>query len=146
MSDLEDERRRLREGAGDAEPPGELDQLDLRAADPGRALERVREVLDVVLAHGDGAWPDLDEWKRLLPRWFVDACVDDREIQNCVLDRWSLRAWLHWLQPSERKWRWWDASVGPDGALTLRLLVQERPYLRGSLDWLLKTAGASLPD
>lgn len=143
---MEEERRRLGEGAAGLEPPGELDSLDVRAADPAATLERVREVLDVVVAHGEGGWPEVDEWKRLLPAWFVAACVDDREVQECVLDRWSLRAWLHWLQPDQRHWRWWDAEPAGDGTLRVRLLVLSRPYLRGSLDWLLKVSGAELPE
>jgi hypothetical protein len=103
------------------------------------ALRRVREVLQVVLSRSQAEWPDIDEWKRALPSWFVDSCVDDVELRDCVIDKWSLRAWLYWFQPGARKWRWWDAEVG-DGRLEVRVVVLERPYLRGALEWLLKVA------
>ena len=142
---MEEERRRLGEGAAGQEPPGELDSLEVRAADPAATLGRVREVLDVVVAHGEGGWPEVDEGKGRLPAWVVATCVDDRELQECVLDRWSLRAWLYWRQPDQRHWRWWDAEpAGPDGTLRIRLLVLSRPYLRGSLDWLLTVSGGEL--
>jgi hypothetical protein len=142
VSSLDEERRRLHEGAAGLEPHGELDELEMEAGDAGRRLERVREVLTVVLDHSEGAWPGVDEWKRLLPGWFVAACVDDRELRDCVLDRWSIRSWAYWLQPDQRRWRWWDACTSDGGRLRIQLLVLERPYLRGSLDWLLEVAGA----
>ena len=69
----------------------------------GRALARVREVLEIVLERSQGEWPPLEEWKRVLPGWFVAACVDDAEVRDCVIDRWSLRAWIYWFQPGLRK-------------------------------------------
>lgn len=105
------------------------------------ALGRVREVLQPVFARSAGEWPGLDQWKQALPAWFLDACVDDAEIRDCVVDRWSLRAWVYWFQPGLRKWRWWDAR--PDGGrLQVTLVVLERPYLRGALEWLLGVAAA----
>jgi hypothetical protein len=111
------------------------------------ALRRVREVLEPVLSVGArlaspshaSPWPGLDEWRRALPSWFVEACVDDAELRDCVVDKWSLRAWIYWFQPGTRKWRWWDATPTAD-RLEVQVLVLERPYLRGSLEWLLKVA------
>ena len=137
-----DELRNLLEGSGDETPPGELDGLSAGcAAECEAALRRVKEVLQVVLSRSEAEWPDLDEWKRVLPSWFVDSCVDDVQLRDCVIDRWSLRAWLHWFQPGVRKWRWWDAEVR-DGRLEVQVVVLERPYLRGALEWLLKVAAS----
>jgi hypothetical protein len=96
-------------------------------------------VLGAVLEHAQGEWPGLDAWRRHLPAWFVAACVDDAEVRDCVLDRWSLRAWIYWFQPERRRWRWWDAGA-EEGRLRVTILVLERPYLRGALEWLLKVA------
>lgn len=137
-----DERRHLAEGAGGEVPPGALDVIEVEAAGgAARALDRVREALTPVLEHQEGAWPSLDEWKALLPAWFVEACVDDRQVRDCVLDRWSLRAWLHWLQPDQRQWRWWDAEVLDGTHLRVRLAPLSDPYLKGSVNWLLAVAG-----
>jgi hypothetical protein len=134
------ELRRLREGA-DGTPSGDTDVVE--AAGGSRALERVREVLEAVLsrAAAGGEWPDVDEWRRLLPAWFVEACVDDAEVRDCVVDKWSLRAWVYWFQPQQRRWRWWDARVDGD-RIAVTLLVEQRPYLRGALEWLLKVAAS----
>jgi hypothetical protein len=112
-------------------------------ADPEGSLARVREVLTVVLRRASAAaqWPSVEEWKRTLPAWFVATCVDDVELRDCVIDKWSLRAWTYWFQPELRKWRWWDAAV-EEGRLRVRVQVLERPYLRGALEWLLEAACA----
>ena len=133
-----EELRHIREGAAGEAPPGELDTLE--APGDEAALARAREVLEAVAARApDGEWPGVDEWRSLLPAWFVAACVDDAEVRDCVLDRWSLRAWTYWFQPGLRHWRWWDARV-EDGRMVVELLVVQRPYLRGALEWLLKVA------
>jgi hypothetical protein len=100
----------------------------------------VREVLEVVLERPEGDWPELDEWKRALPGWFLAACVDDAEVRDCVIDRWSLRAWIYWFQPELRKWRWWSGDPS-ETALRVTVLVLQRPYLRGALEWLVSVAG-----
>src|SRR5262249_11524626 len=112
------------------------------AAGGAGALARAREVLEVVIGRAaeGGEWPAVGEWSALLPAWFVGACVDDAQVRDCVLDKWSLRAWTYWFEPGLRKWRWWDATV-QDDRLVVSLLVLQRPYLRGALEWLLKVAG-----
>jgi hypothetical protein len=110
-------------------------------AEPVR--ERVVEVLDAVFAPRT-RWPTLDEWKDILPRWFVDSCSDDVTVVNCVIDRWSLRAWIYWFQPEQR--RWTPAGVTGAGDL-LRIDVEptgQGSLLLGSLEWLLKVAGGRL--
>ena len=107
---LAEELDRLCAGPGDQPPPGELDSLEREYAGGADAvLRRIREVLEVVFSRSAGDWPDLEEWRRSLPAWFVDCCVDDVQLRDCVVDRWSLRAWVHWFQPGTRTWRWWDA-------------------------------------
>ncbi len=135
-----DELRHLREGAGGAPAPGELDELQAECPNgAGQALARIRQVLERVIERSTGEWPGLEEWKAILPAWFVESCVDDVQVRDCVIDRWSLRAWIYWFQPGQRRWRWWDASPG-ERSLGVRILVLERPYLRGALEWLLKVS------
>ena len=133
-----EELRHIREGAGGQAPPGELDTLEAPGGEG--ALARARQVLEAVVGRDDGGgWPAASEWARLLPAWFVAACVDDSEVRDCVLDRWSLRAWTYWFQADHRQWRWWDARV-VDGRVVVDVLVLRRPYLRGALEWLLQVA------
>jgi hypothetical protein len=122
-----EELRHVRgEEAGDAPPPDhQLDEVVVRGGE--NALARAREVMSAVL-NGDP-----------LPAWFTEQCTDDTAVQTCTLDRWSLRAWRFWLEPDNRRWWWWSAEVD-SGEIRFRALVRSKPYLRGSLDWLLKAA------
>ena len=103
----------------------ELDELTF----PGspEALDRAREVMTAVLT------------SEPLPGWFVDQCFDDAATQTCNLERWSLRAWKFWLAPENRRWWWWDAQPA-GGQIKFAALVSNKPYLRGSLDWLFKAS------
>jgi hypothetical protein len=133
-----EELRHIREGAGAEARPAELDTVPAPGGEA--ALARTREVMAAVVGrHPNGEWPAVAEWRSLLPEWFVAACVDDAEVRDCVLDKWSLRAWTYWFQPGLRQWRWWDARV-EDGQVVVELLVLQRPYLRGALEWLLQVA------
>ncbi len=114
---------------------------DCPSPPPEQVLARLREVLGPVVAAPD-PWPSPDGWREILPRWFTDACSDDERVTTCVLDRWSLRAWIWWFQPAQRRWLWWDAEIA-GGELRIRLLpTGAGSLLLGSLEWLLKVAGA----
>jgi len=138
----EEELRHVQEGARGQPAPGETDVIESTGG--AAALDRTRQVLTAVLQHAaaGGEWPGTDEWRRLLPAWFTAGCVDDAEVRDCVVDRWSLRAWIYWFQPELRKWRWWDAHA-VDDRVVVTLQVLGRPYLRGALEWLLKVAGGA---
>ena len=138
------ELRRLLEGPAPGErPPAE--PVTVRAACPAgvdEVLERTRGVLRHV-ADPPRPWPDTDGWRAILPRWFTDACSDDERVTSCVLDRWSLRAWIWWFQPDQRRWLWWDAETAGD-ELRIRLVpTGTGSLLLGSIEWLLKVAGAA---
>ena len=138
------EQRRLESGPA----PGERAPADLvtltavcTASQPPEVLTRVREVLRPALA-APAPWPSPDGWRELLPAWFTAACSDDERVTTCVLDRWSLRAWIWWFQPEQRRWLWWDAQVEGD-ELRIRLVPTGMgSLLLGSLEWLLRVAGA----
>lgn len=107
----------------------------------GDVLAKVRQVLARVI-DAPKPWPSTDGWREILPAWFVEACSDDERVTTCVLDKWSLRAWVWWFQPEQRRWLWWDATE--DGtALTIRVIpTGQGSLLLGTLEWLLKAAGA----
>jgi hypothetical protein len=105
-----------------------IETLIAAAPDGGDVLAaRLREVLEPVFAPRP-RWPSLEEWREILPAWFVDACSDDVHVTNCVIDRWSLRAWIYWFQPEQR--RWTPRALRPDGQ---RLAIEIEPTGQGSL-------------
>ncbi len=116
--------------------------------------------MTAVLADRSDEWPTSEAWKSILPGWFVDACADEMS-QSEALDwldwwrglppqeqriaeeerRWALADWLHWLQPDERQWFWWDAAIEGKNRLRLDVEVSGWPAALGALEWLLRVAG-----
>jgi hypothetical protein len=129
--------------------------------DSDRVGERAREVLRVVLSQAHRQWPELSEWRRLLPSWFVESAAPEQspeevsqwlswwrslpaEEQSRVTREkpWTLADWLYWLEPAERQWFWWDASVEDSDTLKVVAQVVGWPAPLGALGWLLRAAGA----
>ena len=113
------------------------------AAPAGAVLARVRDVIAVVTPP-PRPWPSLDEWRQRLPAWFGVACSDDVQISTCVVDKWSLRAWVWWFQPEQRRWEWADGRA-EDGTVVIGVVpTGNGSLLLGALDWLLEAAGAEV--
>lgn len=159
-----DERRHLdagpRPGEG-FEGVGQVDVVAVCGDDAAPVLQRARRVLGIVIDHQDGKWPTTGEWRSLLPGWFVEACAEERsreeaeawlawwkalpaDQQAAVLRerRWSLANWLFFLEPDERQWFWWSATVEAPDRLRVTVEVAGWPAPLGALEWLLRAAGA----
>ena len=158
-----EEQRHVEHGPRTDERPGGSGTIEVVAEclnDPKVVLDRSRQVLRQVLANSTTSWPTLEEWRQILPEWFVDACAPEQSVeenerwlqwwrslppgekaQAANERRWTLPDWLFWMEPSERQWFWWDARV--DGS-TLRVIVEVpgSPSPIGALKWLLRTSGA----
>jgi hypothetical protein len=159
-----EEMRHLTDGPRPGEVPGGAGTVSVLArggSDAGEVLDRSRAVLLMVLERSGPQWPAAEEWRSLLPPWFVAACgppVPREETQRWLdwwralgpADRaraeserpWALEDWLYWLTPPERQWFWWDATAG-DGTLRVTVEVPDWPAALGALDWLLRASGAA---
>jgi hypothetical protein len=131
---------------------------------PGNAeeiLSKGKQVLRTVLEHLDGPWPSDTEWRRVLPKWFVEACAEEisREEAEKWLARWrklppaqqakeeaekawSLSDWLYWFEDGNRQWEWWDAAVRDPDTIQVAAEVKCWPFPWGALRWLFKACGA----
>ena len=164
---VHEERRHLESGPRSDEQPGGAGLVVAILHCPANAtavLTRCREVLRVVIDHQIGRWPKVDEWRQLLPGWFVDSSSDESEEEveqwlaewrSLPLDRraaaeekrpWSLADWLAWLEPEERQWFWWSASVEDDNTLRVELEVHGSPAPMDAFTWLARAAGATSVD
>jgi hypothetical protein len=159
-----DELRRLLDGPRPDEQPDRAGLLTVTArcaGDAAEVLARAREVLAVVLTHSDGPWPSEQDWRDLLPSWFVEACAEEetpeqtqqrlarwREMsiqeraEETRNERWSLNNWIAWFEPEERQWFWWSAEVQDPDHLVVRVEVAGWPAPTGALEWLLRACGA----
>jgi hypothetical protein len=140
------ERDRIERGPDPGEsPPGDATVLSFACPSGAvEVLERVREVL-IAVVPAPRPWPTLDEWRERLPAWFVEACSDDVVISTCVVDRWSLRAWIWWFQPEQRRWTWWDGQATGDQLAITLVPTGAGSLLLGALEWLVEASGATVP-
>jgi len=159
-----DEIRRLDAGPLPDEEPGGIGTITLLGLcqdDAEAVAQRACEVLRAVLVSGSPSWPTDAEWRNRLPGWFIDASAREmtQEEAEQWLDkwramtaeekaaleetqRWALADWLHWLQPSERQWEFWECGASDSHMVRLTVKVNSWPIAHGALDWLLRAAGA----
>jgi hypothetical protein len=165
---LESERRRLQSGPSEADRQLGLVREEYIVACSGNAtdvLQRARSVMETVINVSlSGTWPTDDEWPRRLPAWFVDACKrEDAEEKNQVdpdwydipqeerraralAEKWKLASWTYWMEPSERKWMWWDGELWEPNLVRVEVDRLGDPSDLGSppgLWWLFAASGAT---
>jgi len=102
-------------------------------------------------------WPSVEDWCRRLPEWLIESFRPEpsRQELDAMLrlpyeqrmqwgeSNWDLAGWLHWFQPENRFWYWWDAQAVTPDKIVLAIEVSEWPFPWGALKWLLKAAGAT---
>jgi hypothetical protein len=166
------EGRRIVLGPQPDQPPqGVLVRANATA--PGNApatLQRCRDLLLVVLDFlpDPPAFPTLHEWHQVLPPWFLHACGPERSHaeEQAWLQRWraapphqqrqleqqrpwAVADWLYWFDPTsdaERSWAWWDSGVVDYDHFWIDVDVLEDSAALGTLQWLLRAAGATKID
>lgn len=151
------------EGPRAGEQPGGAGLIEVIASSPERSeivLGRVREVMTAILSLSDADWLSTAEWRTRLPDWFVASAAPERsqeeaeawleawrampeeERQRVAQEtEWTLDNWLFWLDPDERQWFWWNASIEDEHTLRLVIEVEGWPVALGALKWLLRAAG-----
>jgi hypothetical protein len=158
------ELRRIECGPQHSEEPDGLGLIRFRARCAGNAwhvLDRAKSVLKLVAEKGLGTWPSDDEWRRLLPTWFVSACAPTKTREEATAwlawwrtlspdeqarlardEAWSVPDWTYWFQPGNRQWYWWDTALADEDNLLLAVEAREWPFPWGGLRWLFRAAGA----
>jgi hypothetical protein len=126
-------------------------------------LDRVVSLLRLVDKAILTSLPTEEEWRKLLPDWFVTACapaLTEEQAERWLVwwkslpephrhiveqeQRWSLNNWLYWMEPANRQWYWWDARVAiADTEIVVEIQVESWPFPYGSLRWLFTAAGAA---
>lgn len=160
-----DEIRHVDFGPTSGETPGEAGLVDVSIVTDRPAVEvveRARGVLRAVASMRPDEMSSPDGARRRLPDWFVAGCDPERSaeaderwlawwrsldpkarLRAAAEHPWSLSEWLHWMDPGQRQWYWWDAHVDSARAATVTVEVAGWPTPLGSLEWLLRVAGAS---
>lgn len=120
------------------------------AKDPHATIEMMRKFLLAVLPYAadpTASWPTDDQWRGILPTWFVEHCApeapahqgtaagglarwhglarqrDTGTTTDAVADRRPLD-WINLFDPEgmadNRSWRWWDSRVSGRGTAWVR--------------------------
>ena len=163
---LEAELRRVEHGPSSGEKPDGVGGVRFLVRCPfgtNDVLAKAKSVLKIVDEAALRGWPADGKSTPSLPEWFTSACVAEMSSEQAkrwlawwktlspekqtraeIEKDWSLDNWLYWMEPSNRKWFWWDAKVleGYDH-IALAVEVQAWPFPWGSLRWLFRAAGAS---
>jgi hypothetical protein len=151
------ELRRLLAGPEhDEKPSGQIAEFVIECKiESTKTLLAARIVWRIVLEQSFSSNLNLEKWHNILPHWFVEKCEAEITIEEALhrrtlsieerirlSEKWSLSAWVHWLQPEERQWSWWKAEIVSSRLLKLKVVAQDFPFPNGSLEWLFKCCGA----
>jgi hypothetical protein len=158
------EIERLRFSPSPEAKPGGLGIVKFVGRCPGLSSEiltKVKVVLALVSEKSVSQWPSMDEWRNLLPLWFLERCAPSMTMEQAEAwlawwrglseeerrrveqeKEWSLEDWLYWMEPDNRSWTWWDGCGKDADNLAVALEVTEWPFPWGAFRWLLLAAGA----
>ncbi|WPC41181.1 hypothetical protein [Clostridium sp. JS66] len=121
--------------------------------DSSNVLAKCKEVLKIVLENNENIELTLEDWKKLLPKWFIEKFgkeitqeeAEERiklPIEERMEKAWRLSAWIYWFEPNERQWYWYDAKVIDNNTIHLLVECEGWPFAWGALEWLFKVCGA----
>jgi hypothetical protein len=152
-----DEIRRLVHGPQENEVPDGL-LLRTRAECDGEAdavLRSLREVWATALWTPDPGRLSTQDWKLILPRWFVAKFEPEIKTDDPLLQRafqlqdkmradgaWTLAEWVRSLDPATRSWAWWKAQSVAPSVFEVTVVLRREPSEMESLHWSLRCAGA----
>ncbi len=160
------EMRRIVSGPREGERPGGVGLVEFTVHTDASAIdliEKSRAVLRATLAMTLENMRSSASWPAHLPAWFIEACAPEqsreeseawlawwRGLESSARARaasekpWTLAEWLHWMEPDQRQWFWWDARTHGSSSASVFVEVPGWPSAMGALEWLLRAAGATL--
>lgn len=106
-----------------------------KVKEPQKVLDKAKEVMLAVSQYAyTNQWPSDEEWKTILPEWFVKSMTDksDEDLDNDD-DQWHYESWVDNIR--QRSWVWWSSKIEKD-TITIVLDVLDMPYLHDSLKYV----------
>lgn len=107
---------------------------------PENILNRTKEIMKAVsqFAYTD-QWPSDEEWKSLLPQWFVESMTlkTMEEIMK-VKGQWHFESWIANIK--DRAWVWYSSKVEKN-SLEFILETLSIPYLHSTFVYILYSQG-----
>ncbi len=126
---------------GEVPPPVRLRLRFSSTTSAGPVLEKARHVMRLVASAQRNEWFSDENWKNLLPDWFVRS-FEGHSTEQLLHDStlWDFGSWLDAMK--NPGWEWWSCEErGQEG--TVWCTAHSNPYSIEPLMYVLRTAGAS---
>lgn len=115
-------------------------------------VDRIVEVIEIVNTQSTISWPSLDEWKNILPTWFVKSFIILTQDEAGALLKatpknhwhqlpWEIESWLDAVQ--SRGWEWHSYQTDHNKA-RIELILNDWPASLEAFEWIVKTSGGKV--
>lgn len=122
----------------------------------GNANEVMRLARDVLLKvnyqydlYTKSKWDDVEAWKKILPIQFINGFKKVKSRFDIFgffyrkrEDDWTFDNWIFLMDPIDRRWFWWGATILDEDHFLFATKVLDDPFLSGTLRWLFIGCGA----
>jgi hypothetical protein len=111
----------------------------------------LKRVIDCELSFDD----PVDDWRAVLPKWFVEACGPDLSREAAEeylrqkggeigpLELWDVGGFVDQFRPEVRSWWWWHGFTSSPDSLIVQIVIEGFPFAWDALHFLLLAAGAT---
>jgi hypothetical protein len=121
--------------------------LNLHASE---ILRRIIEIAELIADQSKQSWPSDDEWRSLLPSWFLDSfksyTQEEAEAIVATTPReewhklpWEFGSWLDAIR--YRGWAWWSSKMSED-EIEICLSIHEWPASLEAFEHIIHASGA----
>jgi len=103
-------------------------------------LKKTKEIMKIVSQYAyTKDWPSDEEWKTILPKWFVESMTlkSLEEIMK-INGQWHFESWIANIK--DRAWLWYSSKVDKDD-LVFVLETLSIPYLFSTFIYILYSQG-----
>ena len=108
-------------------------------------LKNIKEIMKCISKYAyTNTWPSDEEWKNILPKWFVESMTlkTDNDLDTDD-DLWHYESWIDNMRM--RSWVWWSSKKqGNDLIFVLETL--DIPYLYETFLYVLYSQGVAMND
>ena len=114
--------------------------------------QRILDVVAIIIATPRHVWPNADQWRAMLPAWFIQQTPERTRAESQALidmaprDQWHTLSWefKSWIQVvREREWSWWSCQQEGD-QMMIHLSLSAWPANIDTFNHIVRTAGATI--
>lgn len=108
--------------------------------DPNKVLNNAKEIMKLISQYAyTNTWPSDDEWKTILPKWFVESMTlkSIDEIMN-IDGQWHFESWIESMY--HRAWEWYSSKIEGNNIIIVLSLLNI-PYIYEQLLYVFYSQG-----